>query len=172
MTTKLFVLFYASALAAAIAGEAPSVSGSVRDPQGRPVPGAAVGLFSRTSSAVAATTSDTQGAYRFEGVTPGDYLLRAEAPGFAVFLEDRLRADAPLTRDIALQLAGVREQVVVTASGTSQAPDEVSKSVTVIDRAEAEQRDAFSLTDVVTLAPAVRAPTLGGPGQEASIHIR
>ena len=172
MTTKLFVLFYASALAVAIAGEAPSVSGSVKDPQGRPVAGAAVTLFSRTSDAAAKTTSDTQGAYRFEGVTPGDYLLRAEAPGFAAFLEDRLRVDAALTRDIALQLAGVREQVVVTASGTSQSADEVSKSVTVIDRVEAEQRDAFSLTDAVTLAPAVRVQTLGGPGQEASIHIR
>jgi vitamin B12 transporter len=172
MTTKLLVLFYASALAVAIAGEAPSVSGSVKDPQGRPVAGAAVTLFSRTSDAAAATTSDTQGAYRFDGVTPGDYLLRAEAPGFAAFLEDRLRVDAPLTRDIALQLPGVREQVVVTASGTSQSADEVSKSVTVIDRAEAEQRDAFSLTDAVTLAPALRVQTLGGPGQEASIHIR
>ena len=60
----------------------------------------------------------------------------------------------------------------MTASGTSQSADEVSKSVTVIDRAEAEQRDAFSLTDVVDLAPAVRVQTLGGPGQEASIHIR
>ena len=71
-----------------------------------------------------------------------------------------------------MQLAGVREQVVVTASGTSQSADEVSKSVTVIDRAEAEQRDAFSLSDVVTLATSVRVQTLGGPGQEASFHIR
>ena len=172
MTTKLFVLFYASALAVAIAGEAPSVSGSVKDPQGRPVAGAAVGLFSRSSSAVAATTSNSQGAYRFEEVTPGDYLLRAEAPGFAVFLEDRVRVDSALTRDIALELAGVREQVVVTASGTSQAPDEVSKSVTVIDRAEAQQRDAFALSDVVTLAAGVRVQQLGGPGQVTSIRLR
>src|SRR5579862_1271177 len=109
MTTKLLVLFYASALAVAIAGEAPSVSGSVKDPQGHPVAGAAINLFPRTSSAVIATTSDTQGVYRFEGLVTGDYLLRAEAPGFAVFLEDRLRVDRALTRDIALQLAGVRE---------------------------------------------------------------
>lgn len=148
------------------------MSGSVKDPQGRPVVSAAVTLFSRTSSANLATTSGTQGAYRFEGVAPGDYLLRAEAPGFAVFLEDRLHVDSALTRDIALQVAGVREQVVVTASGTSQSADEVSKSVTVIDRAEAEQRDVFSLADVVKLAPAVRVQTLGGPGQETSLHIR
>jgi vitamin B12 transporter len=172
MTTRLFVLFYASALAVAIAGEAPSVSGSVKDPQGRPVAGASISLFSRSSNTVAATTSNSQGAYRFEGTAPGEYLLRAEAPGFAVFLEERLHVDAPLTRDISLALAGVREQVVVTASGTSQSADEVSKSVTVIDRSELEQRDVFPLTDAVDLAPAVRVQTLGGPGQEASIHIR
>jgi len=172
MTTKLLVLLYASAIAVAIAGEAPSVSGSVKDPQGRPVVSATVRLFSRSSSTVAAITSNSQGTYRFDGVAPGDYLLRAEAPGFAVFLEERLHVDAPLTRDISLELAGVREQVVVTASGTSQSADEVSKSVTVIDRAEMEQRDVFALTDAVDLAPAVRVQTLGGPGQEAAIHIR
>ncbi len=172
MTTKLLVLFYASAMAVAIAGEAPSVSGSVKDPQGRPVVSAAVSLFSRTSSAMWTTTSDTRGAYRFEGVAAGDYLLRAEASGFAVFLDDRLAVGAPVTRDIALQLAGVREQVVVTAAGTSQSADEVSKSVTVVDRAEAVERDVAALTDAVDLAPAVRVQTLGGPGQEASIHIR
>ena len=113
MTTKLLVLFYAPAMviamAAAIAGEAPSVSGSVKDPQGRPVVSAAVSLFSRTSSAMLTTTSDTRGAYRFEGVAAGDYLLRAEAPGFAVFLEDRLRVETVFVRDIALTVAGVRE---------------------------------------------------------------
>jgi len=159
-------------MAAAIAGEAPSVSGSVKDPQGRPVASASVSLFSRSSSTVAATTSNSQGAYRLGEVAPGDYLLRAEAPGFAVFLEERLHVDGPLTRDISLALAGVREQVVVTASGTSQSADEVSKSVTVINRSELEQRDVFPLAGAVDLAPAVRVQTLGGPGQEASIHIR
>ena len=172
MTTKLLVLFYASAMAVAIAGEAPSVSGSVKDPQGRPVAGAAVSLYSRSSSTVAATTSNLQGGYRFEEVAPGDYLLRVEAPGFAVFLEERVHIDASLTRDISLALAGVREQVVVTASGTSQPADEVSKSVTVIDRAELEQRDVFPLANAVDLAPGVRVQTLGGPGQVAAIHIR
>jgi len=133
---------------------------------------AAVSLFSRTSSVSVATTSDTQGAYRFEGVAAGDYLLRAEAPGFAVFLADHLRVEASVARDIALEVAGVREQVVVTAAGTSQSADEVSKSVTVIDRTEAEERDVFALSSVVDLAPAVRVQTLGGPGQESAIHIR
>jgi iron complex outermembrane receptor protein len=151
-----------------------SLTGVVQDPQFQGVPGANVTLFSRSGGATAATTSDAAGAYRFDGLPPGDYLLRTEAPGFAVFLADdvRLAGNGAQSRDITLQLAGVREQVVVTASGTSQALEEVSKAVTVIDRADAEQRDAFTISDVVSLAPGVRVQPLGGPGQVTSIRIR
>jgi iron complex outermembrane receptor protein len=151
-----------------------TLTGVVQDPQFKAVPGATLTLFSRSGGATAATTSDAAGAYRFDGLPPGDYLLRTEARGFAVFLTDEvhLAGDAVESRDIALQLAGVREQVVVTASGTSQTFEEVSKAVTVIDRAEAEQRDAFTISDVVSLAPGVRVQPLGGPGQVTSIRIR
>jgi vitamin B12 transporter len=151
-----------------------ALTGAVQDPQSQAVPGATLTLFSRSGGATAATTSDAAGAYRFEGLPPGDYLLRAEAPGFAVFLAQdvHLAGDGAQSRDVALQLAGVREQVVVTASGTSQTLEEVSKAVTVIDRTEAEQRDTFTISDVVSLAPGVRVQPLGGPGQVTTIRIR
>src|SRR5260370_26227646 len=98
-----------------------SLTGVVQDPQFQGVPGATVTLFSRSGGATAATTSDAAGAYRFDGLPPGDYLLRTEARGFAVFLtaDVHLRGDPAQSRDIQLQLARVREQVVVTASRTS-----------------------------------------------------
>jgi vitamin B12 transporter len=73
---------------------------------------------------------------------------------------------------VVLQLAGVRDQVVVTASSTPQAPEEVSKAVTVIDQADAEARDNASLSDMVDLAPSVRVQQLGGPGAFTTIQIR
>ena len=172
MNTKLAVLFLASALAGAIAGEALSVSGSVGDPQGRVVPGAVVSLYSRASNAAVRTTTDARGAYRFEGVAAGDYLLRAEAPGFAARLAGNIHIAASLTEDIELELAGVREQVVVTASGTLQGPEEVSRTVSVIDAADTQQRDVSALSNAVELAPGVRVKQLGGPGQLATIDIR
>jgi iron complex outermembrane receptor protein len=104
----------------------------------------------------------------------GDYLLRAAAPGFALFLaeEIHLSAGAVETREIALQVAGVREQVVVTASGTPQLPEHVSKATTVIDQADADARDASALSDVVALTPGVRVQQLGGPGSFTTIQIR
>ena len=172
MTTRLFLLFLALASARAIAAEAPSVSGTVKDPQDRPVPGAVVTLHSRSSLVVSTVTSDPQGAYRFSPVAAGDYVLRAEAPGFAAYLLDDLRVDASVVRDIQLQLAGLREQIVVTATGTPQVSGETSRTVTAVDREEAEQRDVFSLVRAVELAPGVRTQSLGGPGALTNIRIR
>ena len=177
MTTKLFVLFLALPFLAltsakAIAAEAPSLSGTVKDPQGGAVPGAMVTLHSRSSRTVATATSDTQGVYRLPVIAAGDYALRAEAPGFAAYLVDNLRVDSVVIRDIALQLAGLHEQIVVTAAGTPQAPDEISKSITAIDRGDVERRDVFALARVVELAPGVRTQSLGGPGALTNIRIR
>lgn len=165
-----FTLLCLFALAAAHAGD---LRGVIQDPQSRGIPNAVITLFPRDGGAPLATTSDSTGAYRLGALPAGDYILRAEAPGFAPFLDAavHLASDA-LEKNVALEIAGAREQVVVTSSGTSQTSDEVSKAVTVIDRADAGQRDAFTLTDVVELAPGVRAQQLGGPGALATLHIR
>jgi iron complex outermembrane receptor protein len=170
-TVFLFLTFFC---AAARADSSATLQGTVKDPQGQSVPAAILTLYSNTGSAESATTSDSAGGYRFEGLPEGDYLLRAAAPGFAPFLAEKihLSAGATETRDVALKLAGVREQVVVTASGTPQAPEQVSKATTVIDPAEADARDAVALSDVVALAPGVRVQQLGGPGAFTTIQIR
>jgi len=151
-----------------------SLTGVVKDPQGKPVAGASVTLDSRTGAAGGATTSDAAGIYRFGALPEGDYLLRAAAPGFAPVLvaDIHVAAGAAVTRELALQLAGVREQVEVTASGTPQLPEHVSKATNVIDQADADARDAAALGDVVSLSPGVRVQQLGGPGAFTTIQIR
>jgi vitamin B12 transporter len=151
-----------------------SLAGIVQDPQGARVPGATLTLISRTGDAGNTTTSDSVGAYRFDRLPEGDYLLRVEASGFAAFLAEdvHLSADQAATRAVALRIAGVPQQVVVTASGTPQSPDEISKSVTVIGKSDAEARDNFALSDVVDLAAGVRVQQLGGPGAYTTIQIR
>jgi iron complex outermembrane receptor protein len=151
-----------------------SLTGTVEDPQGARVPGAMLTLVSRTGDAGNTTTSDSVGAYRFDRLPAGDYLLRVEASGFAPFLAEdvHLSADHAVTRAVALQIAGVPQQVVVTASSTPQSPDELSKPVTVIDKSDAEARDNFALSDVVDLAAGVHVQQLGGPGSFTTIQIR
>src|SRR5262249_15601217 len=148
--------------------------GAVKDPQGRPVPGTAITLFARSGAPEITTTSDDLGTYRFTGLPEGRYLLRAKAPGFEAFLAEDvdLGVRAQETRDIALELAGLQEQVVVTASGTPQAPAEVSKAITSIEQADADARDAGSLAAVVALTAGVRMQKLGGPGSFTSVQLR
>jgi vitamin B12 transporter len=162
------------ALLSCYAAAGASLTGVVKDPQGRPVPGVALAIYSRAGGASAAVTSDSAGAYHFQELPAGDYLLRAEAPGFATFFADDVRLDAgsPRHMDVVVQLAGVHEQMVVTASSTPQAPEEVSKAVTTIDSSDALARDSMALSDVVALAPSVRVQQLGGPGAFTSIQIR
>jgi iron complex outermembrane receptor protein len=104
----------------------------------------------------------------------GDYLLSAAATGFAPFLAGNIHIDpgATATREIALQLAGVHEEVVITASSTPQLPEHVSKAVTTIDETDADARNAAALSDVVALSPGVRVQQLGGPGAFTTIQIR
>ncbi|HEX3746169.1 MAG TPA: TonB-dependent receptor [Bryobacteraceae bacterium] len=159
---------------AAYAEPGATLAGTVKDPQGRAVPGAVLTLVSRTGSAGTGATSGADGAYRFRDLPAGDYLLHVDAQGFAAFLADdvRIGESATETRDIVLRLAGVREEVVVTASSTPQTPAEVSKAVTVIERSDAEARDNSALADVVDQAPGVRVQQLGGPGSFTTIQIR
>jgi len=172
MINKL--ILFGLLLTSAYAESGATITGTVKDPQGRAVPGAALTLVSRTGSTGSATTSDASGVYRFRGLPEGKYLIRVEASGFAPYLAEDipLAGGAAETRDVVLQLAGIREQVVVTASSTPQAPDEVSKAVSVIDQSDAEARDNSSLADVVDLTPSVRVQQLGGPGAFTTIRIR
>ena len=176
MTKFLLYSFLCLTPPAALAGaeSGASLQGTVKDPQGRPVAGTTLTLFSRSGAAGGATTSDSAGAYQFEGLPPGDYLLRAEAPGFAQLLIEHIYLSTGVveTRVVDLAIAQAHEQVVITASSTPQAPEHVSKAVTVIDQSEADARDASSLSDAVALAPGVRVQQLGGPGAFTTIQIR
>jgi vitamin B12 transporter len=173
--TVVFLFLFLPVSAAMFGAESgASITGTVKDPQGQPVTGTTLTLFSSTGAAGGATTSDAAGDYRFEGLPEGDYLLRAAAPGFAPFLEENihLSGGAQEKRDLALQIAGIQEQVVVTASSTPQAPEHVSKAVDVIDQSDADARDVNALSDAVDLTPGVRVHQLGGPGAFTTIQIR
>lgn len=167
----MFIFAISILSAAAISGA--SLRGSVADPQGRAVPSAMLTLYSLTGTA-GTTTSAADGAYRFDSLPEGTFLLRAEAPSFAPFLADNihLAAGSAEIRAITLEVAVVREQVVVTASSTPQAPERVSKAITAIDREDADARDANALSEVVALAPSVRVDRLGGPGALTTLRIR
>src|SRR6267378_4289270 len=155
-------------------GSTTAIRGHVKDPQGASLPGATVKLYAREGGFRLTTTTDSTGAYRFEKLAPGEYLVEAEAEGFASASAQRVtvKRGQAATLDIPLELAGVRSTVVVTASDTPQSVDEVSKAVTVVDRQEIDERDESAIAESLRTVPGLRVQQLGGPGSFTSIMTR
>jgi iron complex outermembrane receptor protein len=119
--------------------------------------------------------TDAGGAYRFEKLAAGEYLVEADARGFAPAVAHKVRVErgrAVTTLDLALEVAGVRAQVVVTAADTPQPVDEVSKAVTTVGAGELEERDEYSIPEALRAVPGLRVQQLGGPGALVSIKTR
>jgi iron complex outermembrane receptor protein len=118
--------------------------------------------------------TDATGLCHFESLPAGDYLLEAAAPGFGRSEVPRVRLakSTEVEVPVALKLAGLKEQVVVTASGSMQGSDEVSKAITVVDREQIDSRDEFAIADALRSVPGLRVQQLGGPGSFTSIKVR
>src|SRR5690349_5007541 len=150
------------------------ISGHVKDPQGANLPGATVRLFGRDRTLSLVTATDSSGAYSFKHLAAGEYLIEAEASGFALAEAKSVAVTRgqTTTLDIALQLSGLRSSVVVTASDTPQTVDEVSKALTVVDNQEIDERDEMAIPESLRVVPGLRVQQLGGPGQLTSIKTR
>ncbi|MGH9831873.1 MAG: TonB-dependent receptor [Blastocatellia bacterium] len=147
-------------------------SGRVTDANNEGVSGATVTLVARDNRFRTTVVTGSDGSYRFERIAPGDYLLEVRATGFAKTVRAISSKDSNEKFDIALDVDAINDEVVVTAAGTAQSVDEVSKAVTVIDARQIELRDEYSVTETLRAAPGLRVTQLGGPGAMARIQIR
>jgi len=151
-----------------------TISGQVKDPQGANVPGAKVTLYARDRTFSLVTASDSSGSYSFKHLAPGEYLVEAEATGFAPAPAQSITVSRGQTSsvDISLQLSGLRNSVVITASDTPQTVDEVSKALTVVDDQAIEERNEIAIPEALRVVPGLRVQQLGGPGSLTSIKTR
>jgi vitamin B12 transporter len=169
----LFSLFSTGVFAQNSAAGA-QINVRVMDPQGAILPKAEVTLYTRDSRIRLNGLTDSTGTCHFEQLAPGEYLIEAEATGFAHAATRvlRLGRNANTSLDMSLPLAGVSEQVVITAQGTVQPVDEVSKAVSVVDRQELDERDESAIAESLRTVPGLRVQQLGGPGSFTSIKTR
>ncbi|MBI2222090.1 MAG: TonB-dependent receptor [Acidobacteria bacterium] len=122
----LLVIFGALAGTASAQTLTGTVTGTVVDEQGAVLPGVTVTLTGRTGAQT--QVADAHGEYRFVGVTPGEYTLRAELEGFRIKQEQTF----PLSIG---QTAEFRLTMVV--GGLTESVDVVAQSV-MIDTASAK----------------------------------
>jgi Tfp pilus assembly protein PilF len=80
--------FFMASLVPIVASQSPSVEmsatvrGMVSDPQNHPLENVAVSLENRDTGKVLSATTDSQGHYRFAGLSPGTYMLRVTRKGW------------------------------------------------------------------------------------------
>jgi vitamin B12 transporter len=149
-----------------------SITGRVTDQNGAGIPGAEVQLRSRSGAQSIAVT-DHHGTYSFQNVAAGDYVVEVKAKGFAN-VTSKLNGSRgqSLTNDVKLSVEAVSESVVVTAQGTAQRIDEISKAVSVLDDQSIEARRELTLAESLRGIPGVRVQQQGSIGALTSVRLR
>ncbi len=170
MIHKLFAVALATASLFAQAGL--KVDGVVKDPQGKSIADADIRLFRQDTGAAIRTSTDAQGHFSFERVSTGHFLLQVDKENFQSVTRNVEMQAASFRTEIVLQIAGVNDSVIVTAAGSPQKLDEISKAVSLVSQEELRNRNEYALSDMLRTVPGVLVTNGGGPGQNTSIRIR
>ncbi len=174
MSKRLLIVVFVLTIATNIFAQGTEgVSGTVVDENGAKVAGAQVVL--RSSSGVyLATATDQAGAFKFERLRSGSYFVEVKANGFSVFTSEEIEFQRGDRRqvNVELKIASINESVVVTATGTVQRADEVSKVVSTLEAQEIEAKHELSLSESLRGTPGVRVQQQGSPGSLTTLRLR
>jgi len=113
------------------------LSGTLLDPQGRPLAGAAVQITALSTRAERRVNSNGQGIFQVPALLPGEYQLTVQASGFATLTRNlQLEVGQQLSLDLTLSVAGAKDVVEVGAQApalhtTDAAVGEVVEPVSI-----------------------------------------
>ncbi|HYO80800.1 MAG TPA: carboxypeptidase-like regulatory domain-containing protein [Bryobacteraceae bacterium] len=150
-----------------------TVLGTVTDPAGAVVPGAAIALVNlQTGVEIRSLTNDT-GNYRIQNIQVGTYSLSVSADGFSTKRVDQLTltVNQTSTLDFSLALGAVAETVKVEASGV-----EVQSSTAELGQVVQEKQvvdlplNGRNFTQMMMLQPGV--VTVSPPGSQSLSYTR
>ncbi len=166
------MLLTAVVLGALLGGRAQAVSpgvvvtGVVQDQTGAVLAGAGVELLEASGAVVRTTTADSVGGFRFDGVRPGAYQIRATFEGFnAATTRVRVTTRAPGTQKLVLDLASLTLEITVS-SGTSDVSTASTANVdaVTIDASALDSLPVFDRDYVATLSRFLDTGSLGNGG--------
>jgi hypothetical protein len=134
----LFVLLIAAGMATSLLGQSlvsGDLAGTVTDPSGAVLSNVTVTLKSATTGATRATTTNTNGAYRFALLPPGSYVVSVTAEGFS-------KADTTVNVNVGQATIGD----VKMAVGASTQTIEVSSAGPLVQKDSADLSTNFNQT--------------------------
>ena len=128
-----------------LAQGAGGISGTVTDENDAKVVGAQV-VLSSSSGVRLNTATGEDGSFKFENLRSGSYFIEVRANGFSTFTSEAIEFVRGENKQLTAQLkvASINASVVLTATGTVQRADEVSKVVSTLDAQEIEAKHELS----------------------------
>ena len=168
----LRILLCSLAVASAAAQAPVAVTGVATDASGGVLPGVTIEALRGLRVVSAATTGD-DGWYRLDLPEEGRYRVTARLDGFAAAATD-LTADAGAgaTADFRLDIAPLRDTVVVTASRTAESRASVMESHSVFTAEDIETLGSHSVADVLRYVPGLNVESTGREGEVTSVFAR
>ncbi|HYB97207.1 MAG TPA: carboxypeptidase-like regulatory domain-containing protein, partial [Vicinamibacterales bacterium] len=153
--TFVFALFLvvcstSPSFAQAVTSGTGAINGRVVDASGAVMPGVTVTISSPSQMGVRTAVTDADGNYRFTAVTPGEYVVLFELPGFSTVRNEGVRVSLGFTATVNADLTVASLQESVTVTGQSPVVDTSATSIgTTLDAKQLSalptSRDYFSL---------------------------
>ncbi len=148
------------------------IEGSILDPDGNPLPGAAVTLQNTDTGYERTVFSQANGRFYAPLLPLGPYKMTVSMDGFATFIREGLRVSVGqrVDLDVSLRLASVEESVTVTAETPLVETTRANQSTTIDEQAiEGLPNNGRNFLDFTLLTPGV-AIAQGPDGDVLSIN--
>jgi hypothetical protein len=148
------------------AGITGNISGTVTDPTGAVIPGAAVVALNTETAIQTSTKTDSAGFYSFPVLPAGHYEVQIKASGFREYRQTGLVVDvnSALRVDARLQVGATTQEVSVSATAAHiETSSTQMGDVIGTTKMTALPLNGRSYTDLLALQPGV-APTTSGEG--------
>lgn len=150
------------------AAQTATLTGTVSDAEGRPLPGANVVV--REPSTTHGASADEQGEYEISGLPAGSHVVEVRFVGYKTASKTvTLEAGATRTLDFTLQPSvQAIEEVVVTAQNRRQSLQEVPISATAFTAADLEENRVTAVQDYAEMTPNL---TFANSGRRSAADI-
>jgi outer membrane cobalamin receptor len=155
-----------------VTAEGATLRGTVRDPDGRAVPGARV-LVTGARPGVMEATTDAEGGFALDSLSAGRYDIRVLSDGFTADPHAITATDTSThTLDITLRVSALSESLVVSAAQVDLPLSQAAASVTIVSGAEIEARQLRTIGDALRNVPGLEVAQNGALGSLTSFFTR
>lgn len=158
-------------LAPAAAQELLPITGTISDATGASIASAAVDAVV-AGRVVAHTTTGPDGRYRLSVPARVPYAIRAQRAGFAAATVGAPGATAATSHNLTLQVGGVSDTLIVTASRGAESRAGVTAATTVLTAEDLRDLGSTSLVDALRFVPGLAAEGTGREGAMTAVFSR